>query len=270
MRQIQTLQKQIASLKDAQVEQEPLEPKKGSSSSSELVNRVSVWQKTQEAIAQEIAEQANQPRDFVKMPGIQQGTMIEGVLQTRLVSAKVKNNLENFYAVIETQEPVQVGKFTLPSGVKFLGRVDPDFDSRRIFVQLEQMQYKDVTIPVSGVVLDGKTHSPGLVSKYIDPVNQAAWNLLLPNLLAAAAEVGQEMDTRVTDDGYVYETPKYTAENIARQGVARTMSSMSSMLTEVYLKKQPVILVNAGTPVVIQITSRIPMDVLVESGVLEE
>jgi hypothetical protein len=78
------------------------------------------------------------------------------------------------------------------------------------------------------------------------------------------------MDTRVTDDGYVYETPKYTAENVARQGLARTMTSMSSMLTEAYLRKKPVMLVNANTPVMIQITQTIPLDVLLESGVVQE
>ncbi|WP_334139747.1 TrbI/VirB10 family protein [Thermovirga lienii] len=270
MRQLQAMQRQLEQLKQSPAAQQPLEPRKGSTASSQILNRVAVWRETQEAIAQEVAKTAEQEPLYSKVQGIQVGTMIDGILETRLVSAQIDTNTEKFYAVITTTQPVQAGQFTLPTGVKFLGRVVSDFDARRIFVELEAMQYRDVTIPVSGVVLDKATGSPGLISKYIDPVNQAAWNLLIPNLLASAAEVAQEMDTRVTNDRYVYETPKYTAENVARQGLARTMTSMSSMLTEAYLRKKPVMLVNANTPVMIQITQTIPLDVLLESGVVQE
>lgn len=270
MQELKNMQRQLQSMQQSSVAQQPTEPKKGSSASSQILNRVSAWKEAQEAIAEEVAKAAEAEPTYVKMQGIQPGTMINGILETRLVSAQVATNTEQFYAVITTTEPVSVGKFALPVGVKFLGKVVSDFDARRIFVELTSMQYKDVSIPVSGVVLDGVTGSPGLISKYIDPVNQAAWNLLIPNLLASAAEVAQEMDTRVTDDGYVYETPKYTAENVARQGLARTMTSMSSMLTEAYLRKKPVMLVNANTPVKVQITDIIPLDVLLESGVVQE
>ena len=95
--------------------------------------------------------------------------MIPGKLLTTLISYTV---MQDFYAVIETTEsyPISVG-VTLPAGVRFLGKVIPDFESRRIIVRVERMQYKDVEMPVSGIVLDERGN-PGLVSKYIDPLNQ--------------------------------------------------------------------------------------------------
>jgi len=281
--QLQELRSQLDQMKQAggEVRQKPAppEPKRGSSASTQVLNQVSAWKEAQANLVKSVEDEARkrQEGNYSRVPGIQAGTMIDGTLQTRLISAQTKINTDQFYAVISTARPIPVhgssagGKdIELPAGVKFLGRVISDFDSRRIFVEVKTMQYKDVSIPVSGVVLDGETSNPGLLSKYIDPINQAAWGLLIPNLLSAAAEAGQEMETVRTSDGYIYDRPKYTAENMVRQGLANTMSSVAGMLTEAYLKKKPVMLVNAGIPVKIQITQTIPLDVLLESGMTAE
>jgi len=82
------------------------------------------------------------------------------------------------------------------------------------------MQYKDVEMPVSGIVLDERGN-PGLVSKYVDPLNQAMWGTLIPNMLAAAADAAQDMVTYY-DETYdeERERPEFSTKNVALQGTA--------------------------------------------------
>jgi len=146
--------------------------------------------------------------------------------------------------------------------------VVPDFESRRIIVRVEKMQYKDVEMPVSGIVLDERGN-PGLVSKYIDPLNQAVWGSLLPNMLAAAADAAQDM-TDYYDEDYDMERerPEFSERNIALQGAADALRLQSQILMEMQMRKKPVIIVNKDIPVMIQVTERIPLEILLESGVV--
>lgn len=269
IREIESLRNEIARLREemayvpeVEEEVEPPEPIQGSSSKTALFSSV---QEYQSRLAEEAKVEIPEPK-FTKAKGVQTGQMIPGKLLTTLISSTV---MQDFYAVIETTEsyPISVG-ITLPAGVRFLGKVIPDFESRRIIVRVERMQYKDVEMPVSGIVLDERGN-PGLVSKYIDPLNQAVWGSLLPNMLAAAADAAQDMSQYYS----VYydeerERPEFSEKNIALQGAADALRLQAQILTEMQMRKKPVIIVNKDIPVMIQVTDRIPLETLLEAGVV--
>ena len=269
IREIESLRNEIARLREemayvpeVEEEVEPPEPIQGSSSKTALFSSV---QEYQARLAEEAKVEIPEPK-FTKAKGVQTGQMIPGKLLTTLISSTV---MQDFYAVIETTEsyPISVG-ITLPAGVRFLGKVIPDFESRRIIVRVERMQYKDVEMPVSGIVLDERGN-PGLVSKYIDPLNQAVWGSLLPNMLAAAADAAQDMSQYYS----VYydeerERPEFSEKNIALQGAADALRLQAQILTEMQMRKKPVIIVNKDIPVMIQVTDRIPLETLLEAGVV--
>ena len=269
IREIESLRNEIARLREemayvpeVEEEVEPPEPIQGSSSKTALFSSV---QEYQARLAEEAKVEIPEPK-FTKAKGVQTGQMIPGKLLTTLISSTV---MQDFYAVIETTEsyPISVG-ITLPAGVRFLGKVIPDFESRRIIVRVERMQYKDVEMPVSGIVLDERGN-PGLVSKYIDPLNQAVWGSLLPNMLAAAADAAQDMSQYYS----VYydeerERPEFSEKNIALQGAADALRLQAQILTEMQMRKKPVIIVNKDIPVMIQVTDRIPLEILLEAGVV--
>lgn len=270
IREIESLRNEIARLREEMMyvptveeeEIEPPEPMQGSSSRTALFSSV---QEYQAKLTEEAKVEIPEPK-FTKAKGVQTGQMIPGKLLTTLISSTV---MQDFYAVIETTEsyPISVG-ITLPAGVRFLGKVIPDFESRRIIVRVERMQYKDVEMPVSGIVLDERGN-PGLVSKYIDPLNQAVWGSLLPNMLAAAADAAQDM-TDYYDDDYDIERerPEFSEKNIALQGAADALRLQAQILTEMQMRKKPVIIVNKDIPVMIQVTDRIPLETLLEAGVV--
>ena len=270
IREIESLRNEIARLREEMMyvptveeeELEPPEPMQGSSSKTALFSSV---QEYQAKLTEEAKVEIPEPK-FTKAKGVQTGQMIPGKLLTTLISSTV---MQDFYAVIETTEsyPISVG-ITLPAGVRFLGKVIPDFESRRIIVRVERMQYKDVEMPVSGIVLDERGN-PGLVSKYIDPLNQAVWGSLLPNMLAAAADAAQDMSQYYS----VYydeerERPEFSEKNIALQGAADALRLQAQILTEMQMRKKPVIIVNKDIPVMIQVTDRIPLEILLEAGVV--
>ncbi len=270
IREIESLRNEIARLREEMMyvptveeeELEPPEPMQGSSSKTALFSSV---QEYQAKLTEEAKVEIPEPK-FTKAKGVQTGQMIPGKLLTTLISSTV---MQDFYAVIETTEsyPISVG-ITLPAGVRFLGKVIPDFESRRIIVRVERMQYKDVEMPVSGIVLDERGN-PGLVSKYIDPLNQAMWGSLLPNMLAAAADAAQDM-TDYYDDDYDIERerPEFSERNVALQGAADALRLQAQILTEMQMRKKPVIIVNKDIPVMIQVTDRIPLEILLEAGVV--
>ena len=269
IREIESLRNEIARLREemayvpeVEEEVEPPEPIQGSSSKTALFSSV---QEYQARLAEEAKVEIPEPK-FTKAKGVQTGQMIPGKLLTTLISSTV---MQDFYAVIETTEgfPMSNG-ITLPAGVRFLGKVIPDFESRRIIVRVERMQYGDVEMPVSGIVLDERGN-PGLVSKYIDPLNQAMWGSLLPNMLAAAADAAQDM-TDYYDDDYDIERerPEFSERNVALQGAADALRLQAQILTEMQMRKKPVIIVNKDIPVMIQVTDRIPLETLLEAGVV--
>ena len=64
------------------------------------------------------------------------------------------------------------------------------------------------------------------------------------------------------------ERPEFSTENVALQGVADALRMQSRILLEMQSRKKPVIIVNRNIPVQIQISERIPLEILIESGVV--
>lgn len=263
--EIQNLRAEIASQAQTQeVEEEPIEPAEGSTGKTTLFSAV---QEYTARLAEESKVDIPAPK-YTKGKGVQTGRMIPGRLLTTLISSAA---LQDFYAVVETTESFSVSSGAeLPAGVRFLGKVLPDFESRRIIVKIEKMQYGDVEMLVSGIVLDERGN-PGLVSKYVDPLNQAMWGSLLPNMLAAAADAAQDMVSYYDDDYDIErERPEFSERNVALQGAADALRLQSQILMEMQMRKKPVIIVNKDIPVMIQVTERIPLEILLESGVVGE
>jgi len=250
--------------KEPEEPEEKPEPKEGSSQKTTLFSALDSYNaKLAEAAKVDVPE----PK-YTKAKGVQTGQMIKGKLLTTLISSTA---IQDFYAVVETTESLSIdGRLSLPAGVRFLGKVVPDYESRRIFVKVEKMQYRDVEMPVSGVVLDERGN-PGLVSKYVDPLNQAMWGTLIPNMLAAAADAAQDMVTYY-DEAYdeERERPEFSTKNVALQGTADALRVQAQILTEIQTRKKPVIIVNKDIPVLVQVTGRVPLDILLESGVTGE
>ena len=250
--------------KEPEEPEEKPEPKEGSSQKTTLFSALDSYNaKLAEAAKVDVPE----PK-YTKAKGVQTGQMIKGRLLTTLISSTA---IQDFYAVIETTESLSIdGRLSLPAGVRFLGKVVPDYESRRIFVKVEKMQYRDVEMPVSGVVLDERGN-PGLVSKYVDPLNQAMWGTLIPNMLAAAADAAQDMVTYYDRDYYEErERPEFSTKNVALQGTADALRVQAQILTEIQMRKKPVIIVNKDIPVLVQVTGRVPLDILLEAGVTGE
>ena len=244
----------------------PPEPKIGSQAPSLIFTRVEQIRAKQEAIEEEARKKAAIPPLFDARPGLQLGTIVPAVLKTTLVSSAMN---ERFIAIAETMEPFEFTPgFVLPKGVLFLGKVTPDFDSRRMFVDVERMQYSNVDIAIEGVMLDQRSN-PGMVTKYVDPLTQSTGIILLSNMIAATASALQETSTYINNQtGEREEYTKKTPKNAMYEGLASTLQTQSQILMEAQARKKPVILVKEGIPVKIQITSKMPLDVLVESGVV--
>jgi len=250
--------------KEPEEPEEKPEPKEGSSQKTALFSALDSYNaKLAEAAKVDVPE----PK-YTKAKGVQTGQMIKGRLLTTLISSTA---IQDFYAVVETTESLSIdGRLSLPAGVRFLGKVVPDYESRRIFVKVEKMLYRDVEMPVSGVVLEERGN-PGLVSKYVDPLNQAMWGTLIPNMLAAAADAAQDMVTYYDRDYYEErERPEFSTKNVALQGTADALRVQAQILTEIQTRKKPVSIVNKDIPVLVQDTGRVPLDILLESGVTGE
>jgi|LSQX01.3.fsa_nt_gb hypothetical protein len=250
-------------------EQKPLypeSPRQGSSGQSILYNTLAQRNERIATIERELEERAAVPPPFSISRGVHPGTYLKGILNTALISSPA---LENFKAVVELTEPFEVlpGSF-IPKGTLFLGKAKSDLaETRRMYMEITEMRVGNITVPIKGMVL--QNGNPGMVSKYVDPLNSAAWSMLLPNLLAAAADAAQDMiETKNSITGSTEERPEFSTRNVLLQGAGDSMRLQSQIMYEVQARKKPVIIVRRGIPVEIQITDTIPLEVLLDSGII--
>lgn len=247
---------------------EPPQPKVGSGSETGIHNNVSGWTARITEFEEQLKRdaEANKPK-FIRGAGIHAGVVIPGVLETKLVTSKA---LGEFFTTVSSTAPYEIMPgFYLPAGTKFIGKAEGDFEGRRIFVRITHLRYGDVTFEMNGMVLD-KSGNPGMVTKYVDPTMQAAWGSLLPNILGAAASAAQEMTTYRDNSGNEQERPVFNTKNVLLQGAATSLQTHADAVMEAAAKKQPVIIVEKGIPVQIQILEKIPVELLIEAGVLQK
>lgn len=241
----------------------PVRSLEGSTKKSVVFSSVAEVTARQEQAETELAKRAATPPNFTIGPGVMRGATIPAVLETTLISSKAA---ENFFARAVTTEAFEVSPgYVLPPGSVFLGRVRSDFDARRIYVEVEHLQVGATEVAVKGTMLDERGN-PGLVTKYIDPLNQALWSSILPSMAAAVADAAKEYTKTVNSvTGATEYTTKPTARNTAYQGMGDALRLQSEILLEMQARKKPVILVKSGIPVMIQTTEKIPLELLVES-----
>ena len=110
-----------------------------------------------------------------------------------------------------------------------------------------------------------------MVTKYMDPLESSLWSIGLINMTAAVAQSLQDMSTYVNPiTGMQYDQAKPTLKNAAYAGAANALQMQSQMMMEIQARKKPVISVARDIPVYVQITDKLPLDILVEAGVVKK
>lgn len=259
------MQEQIAAIA-AQKKAEELKPREGSPAATISYNRLPEIKETQRVAQAKLDSLVKEEPPFDTRAGLQTGAMIPATLKTTIVSS---SKLDQFFVCAETTEPFEIMRgYILPAGVKFLGKSTPDMEARRIIVNVDRLQYKQTEVKVSGMMLDYRGN-PGLVTKYVDPLNQAIWPILLTSLASSTASAMQDMTGRINSQtGEYYEQADFSAKNAALEGTANALNNISGMLFQAQMRKQPVIIVKAGIPIIIQISEKLGLDNLIESGVI--
>lgn len=250
----------------AQKKEEELKPREGSSRPTISFNMIEEVKEKQRLQEEKILAAQNAEPDIDVRMGLQVGNMIPAKLDNAIYSSTL---LDGYWVSATTTEDFEIMKgYTLPKGVHFLGKAKADMDSRRIIVQIEQLQYNQSTVKVKGMLLDRKG-SPGLVSKYVDPLNQAMFPILLSSFASATADALQDMTgyyNRI--DGSYYERPDFDTGNAALQGASDALDDVSKIIARRASSKKPVIIVRSGIDVKVQISDKLTMDKLIESGVV--
>lgn len=246
--------------------EEEQKPKEGSDRPTIGFNMLPEIKKLQEAEkAKILAAQSKEPDIDVRM-GLQEGYQIPAKLDNAIYSSTL---LDGYWVTATTSEDFEIMKgYTLPKGVRFLGKAKADTDARRIIVTIEKMQYASSTVKVKGMLLD-KKGSPGLVSKYIDPLDQAMFPILLTSFASATADALQDMTTYYNAiTGTYYSASDFNAGNAALQGGADALEDVSRLIARRAYSKKPIIIVRSGIEVKVQISDKLTMDKLVESGIV--
>ena len=260
------LQEQIAAMQKSR-EEEERKPMEGSAAPTIAYNRLKEIADARKADEKALAEQAAVAPPYDIRAGLQAGSIIPATLRTTMVSSML---LDRFFVVAETTEPYEIMPgYVLPAGVRFLGKPTADMEARRMLVDVNKMQYGSTELDLKGCMLDYRGN-PGLVTKYIDPLNQAIFPVLLTSLASATAAAMQDMTTyhnSVTGDSY--ERPTFNAENAVLQGTSNALSNVSSIMLQAQMRKQPTIIVKAGIPVQIQISEKLVLDSLVDTGIVK-
>ena len=263
------LKAQIAAAKTTvqePVQQEVTPPREASGGASTIFTTLAARKeakKAEEDAAQKKADDTVAPYDV--RAGVPTGIMVPAMLKTMLFSS---TKTDKFQAIAETTAPFEfLPGYVLPAGVRFIGKATPDFDSRRMIVDVTKLQYGAAEVNMKGVMTDYRGN-PGMVTKYQDPLMQGIPIIAFTSLLSAAASAAQDMTTKTNYNGDSYETPEFNGKNVALQGASNTMNNVSSILTQHYAQKQPVIQVKNNYKVMIQFSEKLPLETLVEAGVV--
>lgn len=259
------LQEQIESMQKK--EEDERKPMEGSASPTIAYNRLPQISEKKAEEERLLAEKAAEAPPYDIRAGLQAGSVIPATLRTTMVSSML---LDRFFVVAETTEPYEIMPgYVLPAGVRFLGKPTADMEARRMLVDVNKMQYGSTELDLKGCMLDYRGN-PGLVTKYIDPLNQAIFPVLLTSLASATAAAMQDMTTyhnSVTGDSY--ERPTFNAENAVLQGTSNALGSVSGIMLQQQLRKQPTIIVKSGIPVQVQISEKLVLDSLIDTGIVK-
>lgn len=246
------------------------EPLKGSAAKTRAFDLTAATMEKRMAEAKATQEAAFDPisSKIHSGPGLRTASMIPAVLKTRIVSLYQRAGLDN-WIVAETTAPIEIAEGTIPAGTRFLGKAVADYTARRMTVEIMRMQVGTTDIEMRGVLMD-KRGNVGMVTKYVDPKQQAMWASLIPNLLSAAARASQDLVTEQHTDGTTGDTwtsqrREVSARNIGLEAAALTMENQAQLMQQISDEKQPIIIVEQGTDVLVQLIDRIPLELLIQA-----
>lgn len=135
-------------------------------------------------------------------------------------------------------------------------------------MDINKVQYGSSELNLKGVLLDGR-QSPGLVTKYVDPMNSAIWAALPLSIASATAAALQDTATYYNSNtGQTYESTAWSGKNAVLEGTAEALSNVTEIITEMHRRKKPVIIVRSGIDVNVQISEKLPLDRLIASGIV--
>lgn len=262
-RQLSTLGNENVSVNEAG-EIVKRERKEGSSGNTLVFNTIAERETRRQETENSLRASANQQPAYDITPGVPTGTNIPAQLKTMMISSTL---LDRFHVVAETTEEYEfMPGIVLPKGVRFIGKATPDFDTRRILVDVNIMQYGSAEIKMEGVMLDGRAN-PGMVTKYSDPLVNGLPLIFLSSILSSTATMAQKTTESYTWNGTAYDRPKWNAENILLEGAGDALDNFSDVLMQVYARKKPVIQVKRNLPVYVQFTHKMPLSTLLGAGV---
>lgn len=240
------------------------ERKEGSSGNTLIFNTIADRETRRQAEESSLKADASKQAAYDLTPGVPTGTNVPAQLKTMMISSTL---LDRFHVVAETVEEYEfMPGIVLPKGVRFIGKATPDFDSRRILVDVNMLQYGNAEIKMEGVMLDGRAN-PGMVTKYSDPLMNGLPLIFLSSILSSTATMAQETTESYTWNGNAYDRPKWNTENILLEGAGDALDNFSDVLMQIYARKKPVIQVKRNIPVYVQFTHKMPLSTLLGAGV---
>lgn len=266
----ESLRRQLTSLGDENMtvnedgEVVKRERKEGSSGNTLVFNTIAERETRRQEAESSLRASANKQAAYDLTPGVPTGTNVPAKLKTMMISSTL---LDRFHVVAETTEEYEfMPGIVLPKGVRFIGKATPDFDARRILVDVNLMQYGNAEIKMEGVMLDGRAN-PGMVTKYSDPLVNGLPLIFLSSILSSTATMAQETTESYTWNGTAYDRPKWNTENILLEGAGDALDNFSDVLMHIYARKKPVIQVKRNIPVYVQFTHKMPLSTLLGAGV---
>lgn len=217
-------------------------------------------------------QQLDAPPVFDATPGLSRGTLIAGVLERKLTATTIEHKAL-VAARLEAPYEIYPGVW-LPTGTRFVGKVQPDWKIRKVLVEIDMLTYKNVEIPMEGELLDGDG-GEGLLSKYLDPISAHLFEIFALEIGAGIANGLQTTTSQqsiIVISGVPMQTNTQTAERTLRNGVLQGVASGFETYADAFmarlLAEAPTLTVSKGIPVTIQISKKIPLSVLSEAGVL--
>lgn len=197
---------------------------------------------------------------FSNRPGISAGTVVRAELLTGIISG------DSVPVVVAVREDVIFGgTVAIPAGSTFIGTAQANYDSRRLFVNLNRLVIGNTELPAKGQILDARGRS-GLCDRYVDAGAQQLWPAFFAGLLG---EFGRAFSSRTAGTGLSGQKTNVTIPDQVQiavlAGTGSGLDAVSQMLVERAKQAKAVILAYPGQTVSIVIDEMIPLERLLQA-----
>lgn len=191
--------------------------------------------------------------------GLPVGSVIEGVLESGMVSVETGNIVR----VLVNKDVVYKGMKIIPKGSTFVGYAYPDFKGGVMKAEITKLVMENVEVPVNATLLD-KNGRHGLVSKYIDPAQVANDRATIPMIAATILGALARRETAVITAGNVTRVLEGAKEvqDALMKGASEYLQRYADLIAQSAAKREPIIVVNAGTPVSVMLLEKLPLSAI--------